>query len=53
MTKWVEVVDLVKYNDQALIDFMYGEIFTPFGVTKEIVIDGGPQFVSHKLESLL
>ena len=30
MTKWVEVVALVKANDQAMIDFMYGEIFTHF-----------------------
>ena len=53
MTKWVEVVALVKANDQAVINFLYGEIFTHFGVPKEIIIDGGPQFMSHKLEALL
>ena len=53
MTKWVEVVALVKANDQAVIDFLYGEIFTRFGVPKEIITDGGSQFVSHKLEALL
>ena len=53
MTKWVELVDLVKSNDKAVIDFLYGEIFTCFGVPKEIVTDGGMQFVSHKIESLL
>ena len=42
MTKWVEAMALVKANDQAVIDFLYGEIFTHFGVTKEVVIDGGP-----------
>ena len=53
MTKWVEVVALVKANEQAIIDFLYGEIFSHFGVPKEVVIDGGPYFVSHKFEALL
>ena len=53
MTRWVEAVALVKANDQAVIDFLYKEIFTRFGVPKEIITDGGPQFVSHKLEALL
>ena len=48
----MEFVDLVKANDQALIDFLYGEIFTRFGVPGEIVIYRGPQFVSHKMEAL-
>ena len=52
MTKWVEAVALVKANDQVVIDFMYGEIFTHFAVPKEIIKNGGPQFVSHKLEAL-
>ena len=53
MKKWVEAVALEKANDQVVIDFLYGEIFTRFGVPKEIVTDGGPQFVSHKLEAML
>ena len=53
MMKWVEVVALVKFNDQAMIDLMYGEIFTRFGVPKEVVIDGGSQFVLHQFEALL
>ena len=42
MNKWVEVVALVKANDQVVIDLFYGEIFTCFGVPKEVVTDGGP-----------
>ena len=42
MKKWVEVVALVKANDQAVIGFLYGEIFIRFGVPKEVVTDGGP-----------
>ena len=53
MKKWVEVVALVKANDKAVIDFLYKKIFTHFGVPKEIITDGGPQFVSHKLEALI
>ena len=36
-----------------MIDFLYSEIFTYFGVPKEVVTDGGPQFVSHQFEALL
>ena len=53
MTNWVEAVALAKANDQAVIDFLYSEIFTRFGVPKEVVTDGGPQFMSHQFESLL
>ena len=42
MTKWVEAVALAKANDQAVIDFLYSEIFTYFGVPKEVVTNGGP-----------
>ena len=44
---------LVKVNDQAMIDLLYGEIFTHFRVPKEVVTDGGPQFVSNQFEALL
>ena len=47
MMKWVEAMDLVKANDQGVIDFMYGEIFTCFDVPEEVVTNGGPQFMSH------
>ena len=53
MKKWVEAVALAKANDQAVIDFLYSEIFTHFGVPKEVVTDGGPQFVAHQFEALL
>ena len=53
MIKWVEVVALVKSNDQTVIDLLYSEIFTHFGVPNEVVTDGGPQVLSHKFEALL
>ena len=42
MAKWVEFVALVKANDQAIIEFLHAEIFTCFGVPREIVTDKGP-----------
>ena len=42
MTKLVEATSLVRAIDQAVVDFMFEEIFTHFGVPKEIVIDGEP-----------
>ena len=53
MKKWVEAIAFVKANDQVVMDFLYGEIFTHFGVSKEIVTNVGPQFVSRKLKALL
>ena len=53
MTKWVEAIALVKANDQDVIDFLYGEIITRLRVPKEVVTDGGLQFVSHQFEALL
>ena len=52
MNKWVKVVDLIKSNGQAVIYFVYADIFTHFGVHREIVTEGGPQFVSRKMEAL-
>ena len=40
MTEWVEAVALVKANNQDVIEFLYSEIFTHFGVPKEVVTDG-------------
>ena len=53
MKKGVEAVALVKANDQVVIDFLYSEIFTYFGVPKEVDTDGGPYFVSHQFETFL
>ena len=36
-----------------MIDFLYSEIFTHFGVPKEVVTDGGLQFMSHQFDALL
>ena len=53
MTKWVEAKGLVRTTNQVVLELLFEEIFTQFGVHKEIVTYGGPQFVSHKVEGLL
>ena len=40
MTKWVEATTLVKATDQAVVYFLFEEIFTFFWVPKEIVTNG-------------
>ena len=39
MTKWVEAIAIVIATDQVVMDFMYEEIFTCFGVPKRILTD--------------
>ena len=53
MSKWVEATTLVRDTNQDVVDFLFKEISTHFGVPKEIVTDGGPEFVSCKVEALL
>ena len=41
VTKWVEAKALYQANEQSVVDFMFEEIFTRFGVPREIVTDQG------------
>jgi hypothetical protein len=47
VTKWVEDKYLYYANEQSIVDFLFEEIFTFFGVPREIVIDQGTQFTSN------
>ena len=46
VTKWVESKYLYQANEQYVVDFLFEEIFTCFGVPKEIVINQGTQSMS-------
>ncbi|CAF4297958.1 unnamed protein product, partial [Adineta steineri] len=46
VTKWVEAKALYQANEQSFVDFLFEEIFTHFGVPREIVMDQGTQFMS-------
>jgi transposase InsO family protein len=52
VTKWVEDKALYFANEQSLIDFLFEEIFTRFGVPREIFIDQGKKFTSNLVKDL-
>ena len=52
-TKWVDTKALTRATEQAVSDFLFEDIFVCFGIPKEIVIDGGPQFTSHLIQKLV
>ena len=41
VTKWVEAKAHYQANEQSVVDFLFEEIFTRFGVPKEIMTDQG------------
>ena len=41
VTKWVEAQDLFRATEKMIVEFIYEEIFTWFGVPREIVTDQG------------
>ena len=46
VTKWIEAKALPRATEQAVEDFLYEDIFTRFGVPREIVTNQGTQFTS-------
>jgi hypothetical protein len=52
VTKWVEAKDLYSTNEQSIVDFLFEEIFTHFGVPREIVTDQGTQFTSNLVKAI-
>eukprot|EP00253_Pinus_taeda_P028134 PITA_28134 len=53
MTKWVEAKALIKANEEAVLTFLFQEIFVRFGLPRELVTDGGPPFNSHGFKNML
>ena len=41
LTKWVEVKAMKHARDEKVVEFLYEEIFTCYGVPKEFVTDQG------------
>ena len=52
VTKWVEAKDLFRATNKSVVEFIYEEIFTRFGVPREIVTDQGSQFTSNLMTEL-
>jgi len=52
VTKWVEVEALPRAMEDSVIHFIF-QIFIRYGLPREIIMDGGPQFVGHKVAATL
>ena len=53
VTKWVEAKALVFATKNSVVNFLYEDIFTRFGVPREIVTDQGSQFTSNMVEKMM
>ena len=53
VTKWVEAKALYQANEQSVVDFLFEEIFTCFGVPREIMMDQGTQFMSKMVKTII
>ena len=52
VTKWVEEKSLFRAIENSVVEFIYEDIFTLFGVPREIVTDQGTQFTSKLMKEL-
>ena len=52
VTKWVEAKYLYRATKKSVVEFIYEEIFTRFGVTREIITDQGSQFTSKLMKQI-
>ena len=52
VTKWVEAKALFRAIEKSVVEFIYEEIFTRFGVPREIVTYQGTQFTSKLMKEL-
>ena len=43
---------LYQANEQSVVDFLFEEIFTRFGVPREIMTDQGTQFMSKMVKTI-
>eukprot|EP00253_Pinus_taeda_P035882 PITA_35882 len=52
VTKWVEAKALYAATEKAVVEFLFEDIFTRFGVPREIVTHQGTQFTSKLVKEL-
>jgi len=53
VTKWVEAKALPSATENSVVNFLFEDIFTRFGVPRGIVIDQGSQLTSNLMDKLM
>ena len=53
MTKWAEAKAVAKVKEHVVLDFLFEGIFSRYGTPREIFLDGGEKFTSHKTTKLM
>ena len=53
VTKWVESKALARATKQSVVNFLFEDIFTRFGVPREIVTNQGAQFTSKLVRGIV
>ena len=51
-TKWVEAMPIIKTNGETTVHFMFNQIITRFGISKELVTNHGRHFQNKMMEEL-
>ena len=52
VSKWIEAVSLQTNDARVVIKFLKKNIFSRFGVPRDIISDGGSHFCNHQFEKL-
>ena len=53
LIKWVEVKAMKHAHDEKVVEFLYEDIFTHYGVPKELVTNQGAQLTSNLILELM
>ena len=53
VTKWVEAKVVSFSTEKVVVDFLFNEIFTIFGVPREIFSNNGPQSISKLVQEVM
>lgn len=52
VTKWVEIEALPRAKKDSIIHFLF-QLFVQYGLSRDIITDGGLQFVGNKITTTL
>ena len=53
VTKWVEAKAVSFSIEKVIVNFFFTEIFTRFGVPREIFSENGPYFISNMVQGVM